>query len=106
MTPPETTGSLVEAGSFKVYPNPVRGSEVHARVIVNREATVNVEIYNLEGELAASRSVSVNGAETVGTPVDEAIRVTELKSGVYMLRLVVESSSGTESFTANFAILR
>jgi M6 family metalloprotease-like protein len=106
MTPPETTGALVETGSFKVYPNPVRGSEVHARVIVNREATVNVEVYNLEGELAASRSARVNPAEVLGTPVDETIGVADLKSGVYMLRLVVESTSGTESFTASFAILR
>jgi len=104
--PPDASDALIEAGSFKVYPNPVRGTEVHARVIVNREATVNVEIYNVEGELAASRSVRVNAAEVLGTPVDETIGVAGLKSGVYMLRLAVESPHGTESFTANFAILR
>jgi hypothetical protein len=96
----------VEAGSFKVYPNPVRGSDLHARVVVNREVTVTVEIFNLEGELAASRSVRANPAEVPGTPVDETLRVADLKSGIYMLRLVVESALGDESFTANFAILR
>ncbi|MBP2681264.1 MAG: hypothetical protein H6Q78_1127, partial [Candidatus Krumholzibacteriota bacterium] len=103
---PDTTGPLVDAGSFKVYPNPVRRDEVHARVIVNQEASVNIEIYTLEGELAASRSLRVNAAEALGTPVDETIRVADLKSGIYMLRLVVESPSDTRSFTANFAILR
>jgi M6 family metalloprotease-like protein len=106
MSPPETSDAVVEAGSFKVYPNPVEGSEIHARVVVNREASVKIEIYNLEGELAASRSLRVNAAEAAGTPVDEAIRVADFKSGVYMLRLVVDSTSGNESFTANFAILR
>ena len=104
--PPDETSAVVEPESFKVYPNPVRGREVHARVILNREATVVVEIYNLEGELAASRSGLSNPSGTVRSPFDEAIGVGDLKSGVYLLRLVVESSSGTESFTANFAILR
>jgi len=105
-SPPDGSSAVVEPGSFKVYPNPVRGRDVHARVVLNREATVIVEIYNLEGELAVSRSGRFNPSGTVRSPFDEVIAVGDLKSGVYLLRLVVESSSGTESFTANFAILR
>ncbi|MEJ2722751.1 MAG: VCBS repeat-containing protein, partial [bacterium] len=46
---PKAPGSIIEAGSFKIYPNPVHGGGVHTRVVLNRTATVNIEIYNLEG---------------------------------------------------------
>jgi len=105
-SPPETASNPVEPGSFKVYPNPVRALEVHARVVLNKQATVRVEIYTLEGERAASKEAAANPGGVIHTPFDEAIDVGHLKSGVYILRLLIETQNGTESFVENFAILR
>ena len=105
-SPPETASNPVEPGSFKVYPNPVTAGEVHARVVLNKRATVRIEIYTLEGERAASKQVAANPGGVIHTPFDESIGVGGLKSGVYILRLLVESQNGTEPFVKNFAILR
>jgi M6 family metalloprotease-like protein len=106
LTAPETSSNLVEPGSFKIYPNPVRGSGVHARVVLNHEAMVKVEIYNLEGERVVSKTYQGNAEDVVQTPFDEAINVSHLKSGVYMLRLVLTSSGGSDSWVKKFAVLR
>ncbi|UCH82780.1 MAG: T9SS type A sorting domain-containing protein [Candidatus Latescibacterota bacterium] len=103
---PGAPGNLVEPGSFKIYPNPVRGTSVHARVVLNNSATVNVEIYNLEGERAASQTYQGNIGNVVGTPFDEAINVSQLKSGIYMMRIVLTGAGGSESQVKKFAILR
>ncbi len=105
-SPPASAAGVVESGSFKIYPNPVRDGEVHARIVLNKTSTVRVEIYNLEGERVTDLSKTGNPADASNTPFDEAIDVTQLKSGVYMLRMVVESGGGSESFVKNFAILR
>jgi hypothetical protein len=104
--PLETAGSLVEPGSFKIYPNPVRGSGVHARVVLNRAATVQVEIYNLEGERVISKTYPGNVEDVIQTPFDEAINVSHLKSGVYMMRLVLTGSGGSDSQVKKFAVVR
>ena len=87
-----------------IYPNPVRGHEVHARIILNGDATVGVEVYNLEGERALAREYSFSGV--VQTPFDEIIDVGSLKSGVYMMRLRVQSSCCSTSLIKSFAIVR
>jgi hypothetical protein len=104
--PPESSDHSIEPGSFKVYPNPVRGRDVHARVILNREASVRVEVYTLEGEKALSKNLTFNEGNVVHTPFDETVDVSGLKSGIYVLRLEVGTENGTESFVASFAILR
>jgi len=50
--------------------------------------------------------VAANPGGVIHTPFDESIGVGGLKSGVYILRLLVESQNGTEPFVKNFAILR
>ncbi len=105
-SPPETATRSVEPGSFKVYPNPVKGDEVHARIVLNARATILVEVYTLEGECAASKQMTANPGSVIRTPFDETIDVGGLKSGVYILRLLVETQNGTEPFVRNFAILR
>lgn len=104
--PPQTSGAVFEPGSFKIYPNPVRGGEVRARLIINSAATVALEIYNLEGERVYSASLWANPGGVIHTPFDEIIDVSRFKSGVYMLRLLVTTPNGTESMVGRFAILR
>lgn len=103
---PQKSASAVEPGSFKIYPNPVRGADVRARIVLNAAASVRAEIYNMEGERAASLEAAANSGGVIHTPFDEAIDVSALKSGVYMLRLVVTTASGSESLVGSFAILR
>jgi hypothetical protein len=92
--------------SFKIYPNPVKDGTVHAHVTTNARATVTASIYNLEGEEAVSRSFTVNPNGLPNTPFDEAMDVTRLKSGVYLMRLRIESPAGSGSLVKTFAIRR
>jgi hypothetical protein len=99
------SGAYDEA-SFIIYPNPVKETTVRARVTTNARAEVAVSILNLEGEEAFSRSFSVNPNGLPNTPFDEAIDVAGLKSGVYLMRLRIESSAGSGSLVKTFAIRR
>jgi hypothetical protein len=56
--------------------------------------------------VAVSRSFSVNPNSLPGTPFDEAVDVSALKSGVYLMRLRIESSAGAGSLVKTFAIRR
>ncbi len=104
--PLRTANNVVVESSFIVYPNPVRGDELHARIVINQSATIDVGIYNLEGERVLSRSFLANPSGTIQTPFDEVINIARFKSGVYLMRLSVKSSGGTDTFVKTFAILR
>ena len=95
---------VADESTFIVYPNPVEGDEVRARIVLNRDATVQIEIYNLEGEIATSQQHVVSGV--VHTPFDEPIDVGRMKSGVYLLRLSIRSSCCSTSLVKSFAIVR
>jgi M6 family metalloprotease-like protein len=95
-----------DAATFMIYPNPVREGVVHARVHTHARATVNLSIYTLEGQEAVARSFTVNPNGLANTPFDEAVDVRALKSGVYLLRLRVESPAGSGSLVKTFAIRR
>ncbi|HEX6790203.1 MAG TPA: T9SS type A sorting domain-containing protein [Candidatus Krumholzibacteria bacterium] len=95
-----------DQSTFMIYPNPVKEGTVHARVNTNARATVSVSVYTLEGQEALSRSFSVNPNSLPNTPFDEAMDVAGLKSGVYLLRLRIESSAGSGSLVKTFAIRR
>jgi hypothetical protein len=101
-----TSSTDVLTGTFMVYPNPVPGGELHARITLNTSAEVVVEIYNLEGERAFKQEYAANASNLIDTPFDEAIDVSRLKSGVYFLRMQITSSGGTEKLIKPFAIQR
>jgi hypothetical protein len=95
-----------DESTFMIYPNPVKEGLVHGRVNTNASATVALSILDLEGQVAVSRSFSVNPNSLPGTPFDEAVDVSALKSGVYLMRLRIESSAGAGSLVKTFAIRR
>lgn len=104
---PQQASQLTEPNSFIIYPNPARDDQVHARILLNQSATVGVEIYNLEGEKAISQDFYFgNSGGAIQTPFDEIIDVKKLSPGVYMMRLSVASSAGSQSFVKNFAIVK
>jgi M6 family metalloprotease-like protein len=98
--------AAVDGSSFYIYPNPVTGNTVHARVTLNAAAQVVVEVYNAEGERAFERQVDANPLGVTDTPLDEMIDVSRLKSGVYYMRLQITSDGGTEKLVKPFAIRR
>jgi len=101
------SGSVADGNTFIVYPNPVPTGQLNARIILNKTATVRVEVYNLEGERALSQEfLDQNIANVIQTPFDETIDVEHLVAGVYMMRIVVESAGASESFVRTFAVLR
>jgi hypothetical protein len=65
-----------------------------------------MEIYNLEGERAAVEENEGNPTGAVETPFDQIINVGHLKSGIYVLRMIVQTDGGSDSFVKSFAILR
>lgn len=103
--PAVATGTF-DPGSFIIYPNPVKGTEVHARVATNTSAQVRLSIYTIEGQEAVTRSFNVNPNGLAGIPFDEVIDVSALKSGVYMLRLKIDGKNGSGSVVKPFAIRR
>jgi len=92
--------------SFIIYPNPVTGDVVHARITTNATVTAVVSVYTIEGQEAVSESFDVNPNGVVNMPLDEAIDVHTLKSGVYIMRIRIESGSGSGSVVKPFAIRR
>lgn len=95
-----------DKSSFIIYPNPVKEGTVHARVDTNARATVALSVLTLEGQEAITRSFTVNPNGLPNTPFDEVIDVGALKSGVYLMRLRIESSAGSGSLVKTFAIRR
>jgi hypothetical protein len=104
--PLSQSAKLVEANSFMIYPNPVGGGEMRVRVTLNQRAKVVVDIYNLEGEKAISREFSGNPGGVIQTPLDIALDVRALKSGLYLLRLQLEGSGESSTLVKSFAIRR
>jgi hypothetical protein len=60
----------------------------------------------LEGLEATTRDFDVNPNGLVDTPFDEAIDVSNLKSGIYFLRLEIQGSAGSGAVYKPFAIRR
>ncbi len=104
--PLATSPSTFDAGSFIIYPNPVKESVVHARVTTNTRAHVRLSIHTLEGEEAVVREFDVNPNGLVDTPFDEAIDVSSLKSAIYFMRLEIQGSGGNGAVYKTFAIRR
>jgi M6 family metalloprotease-like protein len=103
---PATSTSAYDPESFIIYPNPVQGDEVRARLDTHAAARIEVSVFTVEGQVAVERSFEVNPNGLVNTPFDEAINVAALKSGVYLLRLKVDAASGGGSLVKPFAIRR
>jgi hypothetical protein len=106
LSPLAEGATLVETNSFMIYPNPVSSGEVRVRVTLNKRARVVVNIYNLEGEQAFSRSYSGNPAGVIQTPFDVSLDISALKSGVYFLRLQLEGEGESDAMVKSFAIRR
>ncbi len=104
--PLRVAASTFDAESFIIYPNPVKADAVHARVTTNSAARVRVSIYTLEGIVASVREFDVNPSGLIGTPFDERIDVSDLKSGVYLMRLEISGSGGNGAVHKPFAIRR
>lgn len=101
------SGTVADGSTFIVYPNPVRTGNVNARIILNKTATVRVEIYNLEGQRALSQEfLNQNSANAIQTPFDETIDIDRLVAGVYLMRIVVDGAGASEVFVKTFAVLR
>jgi hypothetical protein len=104
--PLTTTTNTFDEESFIIYTNPVKADVVHARITTNTRASVKVAIYTLEGIAAVARQFDVNPNGLVDTPFDEAIDVSNLKSGIYLMRLEIQGSGGNGAVFKPFAIRR
>ncbi|HEU4928998.1 MAG TPA: FG-GAP-like repeat-containing protein, partial [Candidatus Krumholzibacteria bacterium] len=104
--PLRVSASTFDEESFIIYPNPVKADAVHARVTTNTAARVRVSIYTLEGIVASVHEYDVNPSGLIGTPFDEGIDVSNLKSGIYLMRLDISGSGGNGAVYKPFAIRR
>jgi hypothetical protein len=88
-SPPPVTAT--DLSGVYVYPNPVNTSKGHTSLrIANLTGPVTVEIYNLEGELVDSRSVSTNGDLAWDLATREGLSAS---SGRYIVRIIGENGS-------------
>lgn len=104
--PLKSASESVREETFMIYPNPVPGNEVHARVTLDYQAEIVVEIYDMEGERAFQQEYVANPGSLINTPFDQAIDVSRLKSGVYFLRMEIKSRGGTDALVKPFAVRR
>lgn len=98
---PAADGWLGLERDLVVYPNPSTGERVgfHFKAPVAGEA--RIEIMNLAGELVLSSRKRLTGGE------DEfVVSLADKASGVYVVRIVVESEGRSVSARRSFAIVR
>ncbi len=105
-TAPRASSPAVAASTFMVYPNPVFGAEVHARVVLGASADVTVTVYTMEGQRALRRRWRANASGAPDTPFDEALDVSNLASGVYFMRVHIVTAGGSTTLVRPFAIRR
>lgn len=79
----QTLGATnVEPKHIKIYPNPVKG----AYLFIDAQQPTTVECYNLTGQRILKTTVS---------PQNNAIEISQLNSGVYLLQLINKQGTTT-----------
>lgn len=70
----------MESNSFVLYPNPLNGNILHLDWYDKEAKNVEVEIYNITGQLILRRNF------------DSEINVADIGNGVYLVRLTDKST--------------
>ncbi len=83
---------LKNAGTVRVFPNPVSGSELYLILPENTEEEITVQLFNPAGQLL--RSVKVNDLVTT-------LDVSGLEMGIYTLQIRTSSGSSFEKIVIN-----
>ncbi len=84
------------------YPNPVYGNETYIRFYVSEDASVNIKIFDLSGDLAWEKSATARG----GFDNEVVWDVSQVESGVYLANLEVESGGRKEFRVIKIAVVK
>jgi M6 family metalloprotease-like protein len=98
----EGSGLLVE-NSHICYPVPLTGDDLHVRAIVNQDASMDVNIYNLEGEEVFSM---VGMTAFGGDPFEVVFNADGLASGLYVCKLRATAGGRSEISIISLAVAR
>ena len=100
---PVGSGGLVVETSVSLYPTPTEGDRLYARSVLTRDGTLEVFLYNIEGEEVA-RSEAVEAV--AGEPAEAVLDVTHAVSGTYLCRIVANGGGDRSVIVRPAAIVR
>jgi hypothetical protein len=85
---PGTAIVVPQTAAFSVYPNPVKGNEIHIRLENGQKQTLQVEIYTLSGQKVQSETMNVQGGTAGFTRKN-------LPAGIYLMKIRCNEQSET-----------
>ncbi|GHV57795.1 hypothetical protein FACS1894182_07620 [Bacteroidia bacterium] len=77
---PGTAIIVPQTAAFSIYPNPVKGNEIHIRLENGQKQTLQVEIYTLSGQKVQSETVNAQGGTAGFTRKN-------LPAGIYLMKI-------------------
>ncbi|MCF8274669.1 MAG: PQQ-binding-like beta-propeller repeat protein [Flavobacteriaceae bacterium] len=84
-----STNKVSAINGFKVYPNPVKDGEFYISTLSNGEKSV--QIFDMLGKQVYSKNIEAN----------EKIKTSNLKSGIYILKLEENNKVATQKLVVN-----
>ncbi|MBN2607728.1 MAG: M6 family metalloprotease domain-containing protein [Candidatus Fermentibacteraceae bacterium] len=101
LPPLQTSGSVLEQGSFYVYPNPVRTGSGVIRFRPGHDCTWEIRVFNMGGDLVTMMSGSAPG----GSAWEETWDTEDLAPGVYFVSLGISSPEGSTEAIFHAAVI-
>jgi hypothetical protein len=104
------TGEFLPAKSVYAWPNPAKQDRMYFHFYVNQNATVTVDIFNLEGKRLASLTGQGKGGNPAHLQTSNTIswNISNIASDIYLFRLTAkgEATGEEKSVIKKFAIVK
>lgn len=96
------SGGIFDDEWIYTYPNPARGDTLTFKFVVNYDSNVEIDIYNVAGELIKKLKKDNVSAGII----DEVVwNIKDIASGVYIYRFKARGSGGEKSVNKKLAII-
>ncbi|MEF3280438.1 MAG: PQQ-binding-like beta-propeller repeat protein [Elusimicrobiota bacterium] len=99
----EPQGSVFDDEWVYVYPNPARGDKITFKFVVNYKSDVEIEIYNVAGEII-DKLERKNCDGGIITEIDWSIK--NIASGVYVYLFKADGEGGKKKVIKKFAVIK
>lgn len=96
------SGRLVEKQPYN-WPNPAKGNHTNFRFSINEPATIEINIYDINGDRIAKLNQS---AEKNNEDFDLRWNLSDVSSGVYIAKIKVSGAGKSEKYTIKVAVTK
>jgi len=83
-------------GIIELFPNPAN-NQANVRYLLNENQNVNIQVYNILGELVYSKN---NGTQSAGIHTS-TINTNEISEGLYIVKLTIGNNVYTQKLNIN-----